>query len=82
MSDVTCAQGVGLLMDYLEGVLTAERRLVIETHVAGCPRCRAFLASYRETPRIVREATEAILPPETARSLAAFLRGLRGPKRG
>lgn len=77
MSDVSCASGVELLMDYLEGVLPAETAAALEAHVAGCPRCEAFVASYRETPRIVREATAAALPAELERSLMAFLRARR-----
>ena len=79
MSDVTCAAGVERLMDYLEGVLPVPVRVALEAHVAGCPKCLAFLASYRETPRIVREATAAgALSAEQRRSLAAFLRARRG----
>jgi anti-sigma factor RsiW len=77
LSDVSCASGVELLMDYLEGVLPAETAAALEAHVAGCPRCEAFVASYRETPRIVREATAAALPAELERSLMAFLRARR-----
>jgi anti-sigma factor RsiW len=74
MSDVTCASGVELLMDYLEGVLLPETARDLEAHVAGCPRCRAYVQSYRETPRIVREATAASLPPELGQSLMESLR--------
>jgi anti-sigma factor RsiW len=77
MSDLVCASGVDLLVDYLEGALPAELRAALETHVAGCPRCVAFLASYRETPRILRAATAAELPVSLARSLATFLRDRR-----
>lgn len=78
MNDITCASGVDLLMDYLEGVLSAELRAAIEAHVAGCPRCVAFIASYRETPRILREATAAAVPADLQASLRAFLRAQRG----
>ena len=74
MNDVTCASGVDLLMDYLEGVVSADARMEIETHVAACPRCMAFLASYRETPRILRDATAIELPAERQVSLRTFLR--------
>lgn len=82
MRDVTCASGVELLMEYLEGMLPAGQRIELETHVAGCPRCQAFLASYRETPRLMRDATATPLPEEAASSLSALLRSLRGRPRG
>jgi anti-sigma factor RsiW len=77
MTDLVCASGVDLLMDYLEGTLPAEVRSQIESHVAGCPRCVAFLASYQETPRILRQATLEALPDDLAASLLRALRSRR-----
>jgi anti-sigma factor RsiW len=77
-SDVVCASGVELLMDYLEGVLPVDMSADLEAHVAGCPRCTAFVASYRETPRILREASAVTLPPDLEESLLRFLRSRRG----
>jgi len=74
---VVCASGVELLMDYLEGALPEDLRADLEAHVAACPRCTAFVASYRETPRILREATVAALPADLGESLLAFLRARR-----
>ena len=70
----TCASGVELLMDYLDGVLPAEVNSALEEHVAGCARCTAFVASYQATPRILRDATTASLPADVEASLQAFLR--------
>ena len=74
MRDIVCMSGVELLMDYLEGALTTDVRTAIEAHVAGCPRCDAFIASYRETPRIVRDATTMDMPAALEASLLAALR--------
>jgi anti-sigma factor RsiW len=73
MTDITCVSGVELLMDYLEGVVPAEVHAAIDTHVAGCPRCAAFVTSYLEAPRILRAATAAPLPADVEASLRAFL---------
>jgi anti-sigma factor RsiW len=78
MKEIVCASGVGLLMDYLEGVLPVDVRAAIDAHVTGCPRCVAFIASYRETPRILREATTVEMPADLPTSLRAFLRARRG----
>jgi hypothetical protein len=75
---LTCASGAKLLMDFLEGVLPKELGDDIERHVAGCERCTAFVASYRETPRIVRDATGFQMPRELEESLMTFLRARRG----
>ena len=77
MKPVTCSSGVELLMDYLEGVLPADVVSALDAHVSQCPRCVAFVASYRETPRIFREAMAATLPDDMAASLLEFLRARR-----
>ena len=76
MTEIACLSGVELLMDYLEGVLPEDVNAALEAHVAGCPRCVAFVASYRATPRILREATAATLPDDVEASLKAFVRRL------
>jgi anti-sigma factor RsiW len=78
MNAIACVSGVELLMDYLEGVLPPDVRARLDEHVAGCPRCVAFVASYRETPRILRDATAAALPADLEVSLKAFLRSNTG----
>jgi anti-sigma factor RsiW len=74
MNETVCASGVELLMDYLDGVVPADVKAALDEHVAGCQRCAAFVASYLATPRILRDATDASLPPELEESLKAFLR--------
>ena len=74
MKEIVCVSGVELLADYLEGVLPPELQSALEAHVAGCPRCAAFVASYRDTPRILREASAAALPADIEASLRDFLR--------
>jgi len=78
MTNTSCQTGVELLMDYLEGVVPEDVRTMLDSHVAGCQQCTAFVASYLATPRILREATAAAMPPELQRSLLAFLRARRG----
>jgi anti-sigma factor RsiW len=77
MHTVTCESGVAVLIDYLEGTLAADVRATVEAHVAQCPRCVAFIASYRDTPRILRDATAAEMPSDLVESLRAALRARR-----
>ena len=74
MNLTRCQYGVELLMEYLEGQLPDDVRSAIEAHVAGCPRCEAFIASYRETPQLLRAATAASLPADLEASLLEVLR--------
>ena len=82
MKNVVCVSGVELLMEYMEGALAQDVRAAIEAHVAGCPRCEAFIASYRETPRIMREATSVEMPADLEASLLAAIRAARGAAHG
>jgi anti-sigma factor RsiW len=77
MSDITCAKGVALLADYLEGTLSADVRAAVEAHVAGCPRCVAFIESYGDVPRVLRDASARTLPAHVQQALMAFLRSER-----
>jgi anti-sigma factor RsiW len=74
MTEIVCASGVARLMEYLEGVLPPEERAALDSHVAGCPRCAAFVASYCETPRILRDACATEVPADVETALRAFLR--------
>jgi anti-sigma factor RsiW len=82
MTTIVCASGVPLLMEYLDGVLPADVAAALEAHVADCPRCTAFFASYVATPRILREATAIDLPPALRQSLRTKLRERQQELRG
>ena len=77
MNEIACVSGVDLLMEYLEDTLPADVRAALDAHVAGCERCVAFIESYRATPRVLRQATAATIPPDVQQSLRAFLRARR-----
>jgi anti-sigma factor RsiW len=74
MKDVMCVSGVDLLADYLEGLLLPDVHASIERHVLGCERCQAFVASYQATPKILRDATDVVLPEDIRRSIEAWVR--------
>jgi anti-sigma factor RsiW len=59
----TCGDSADHLMGYLDGVLDEALRHAIDAHLAGCPRCVAFVRSYASVSTILREATRATLPP-------------------
>ena len=77
MTESTCASGVELLMDYLEDAVSGDVREAIRSHVSGCPRCVAFLESYRATPQVLRDATAVEMPMELQDSLLTAVRAAR-----
>jgi anti-sigma factor RsiW len=86
---MTCDEAEILLHALIDGELDAGHARAVEDHIAGCPRCAAQLASYREMSKIIagadvrykaplelRRRIEASLPqPKQAPSRRAVLRG-------
>ena len=81
MKPVVCMSGVELLMEYMEDALAPDVRAAIETHVAGCQRCVAFMASYQDSLRIMRDATAVEMPSDLEASLLAAVRRAQGGAR-
>jgi anti-sigma factor RsiW len=81
MKAMTCESGVAVLMEYLEGTLADDVRAAVDAHVSQCPRCVAFIASYRATPQILRKATAVEMPAALAQSLQAACRARFGRDR-
>ena len=55
-TDISCRELIGFLADYLDGELPEGTRSDFKQHLAHCPECMQYLASYRETIRLGRLA--------------------------
>lgn len=51
-----CRELIDFLERYLEGDLPEDERRVFDEHLANCPYCVDYLASYRETLRLGKNA--------------------------
>jgi anti-sigma factor RsiW len=72
--DMTCDEAEILLHALIDGELDAGHTRDVEEHVAGCPRCAAALADYREMSRAVAGANlRFTAPPELRRRIEASL---------
>ena len=85
---MTCDEAEILLHALIDGELDAGHAREVEDHIAGCPRCAAELAAYREmhkavagadlryaAPSALRRRIEASLPQTRAPNRRAVLRG-------
>ena len=85
---MTCDEAEILLHALIDGELDAGHAREVEDHIAGCPRCAAQLAAYREmsktiaaadlryaAPPLLRKRIEAALPKEQMPNRRAVLRG-------
>lgn len=55
---ITCNELIEFLDAYLAEELDADTRADFDAHLAVCPSCRAYLATYRETIDLARGAAE------------------------
>ena len=76
---LSCRQVIAVLMDYVDGRLTASTRHGVEHHLVICAPCRDFERTYRATPGVVRRATSARPSKASLRQLCA--RALKRPRR-
>lgn len=53
-SPAGCRDVVALLGDYYDDELSFLAKADVETHLAACVRCLAYLTGYRETQRLAR----------------------------
>jgi len=70
----SCKDSIHVLLDYLDGEMSAEEQRRLEEHLAECPPCVEFVRSYRATPGLCRKALAAKMPEELSRKLTEFLR--------
>lgn len=76
---ITCRELLDFLYDYVEGTLPAPTLFEFERHLAVCPSCVNYLASYRHTRTIGRLAHRpdedgADLPEALVQSILAARR--------
>ena len=53
---MTCREVADFLAQYMSGTLSDDARSVFEHHLAVCPNCEAYLATYRATIHAGRRA--------------------------
>ena len=73
--DLTCAEVLSLITEYLEGALAPERRRRVERHLLTCANCDDHLARIRMTIRLSGRITERALDPGVRADLLAAFRG-------
>jgi anti-sigma factor RsiW len=62
--DLACKELVGLVTDYLDGVLPADWRAGFDGHLAGCAGCTEYVAQIRFTIQALKELKTADSPQQ------------------
>jgi anti-sigma factor RsiW len=78
MAELTCAELVELVTDYLEGALDREDAARFERHASCCPGCGTYLEQVRATVRLAGRLTPERLDPLARDRLLAAFRGWNG----
>lgn len=79
-ASLTCRELIAFLDDYVEDALSADERERFDAHLAICPACVDYLASYSETMRLAVAAlggdapAPAEVPEELVRAVLASRR--------
>jgi anti-sigma factor (TIGR02949 family) len=70
---MNCGQLIAVILEYLEGEMTAADVEEFEKHLAQCAPCRAYLATYRKTKKMVGDVGRIDMPTEMKARLREFL---------
>lgn len=74
---LTCRTLTELLIEYVDGTLPDEQRMLMDRHMCGCVPCAIYLRTYQDTIRLTHTLPETPLPPEFASRLKAVLDDVR-----
>jgi anti-sigma factor RsiW len=80
--DLTCAQLVDLVTEYLEGSLARDRRAILEAHLLDCDGCVNYIDQMRTTIALTGRLREDDVPPEIEARLVRAFRGWRANSPG
>jgi anti-sigma factor RsiW len=75
--DITCAEVVELVTDYLEGALDVRTIRRVEAHLAACDGCTAYVEQVRQTVAITGRVEPERLPQPLRQGLREAFRGWR-----
>jgi anti-sigma factor RsiW len=69
-----CKDSINLLLEFLDGEMSAEEAQHLKEHLRGCSPCVDFLRTYRATPGLCKKALAAKMPTEVSEKLKEYLR--------
>jgi anti-sigma factor RsiW len=80
---VTCRDFADFLMEYLDGNLSTPERQCFDNHLAECPDCVTYLATYQEAIRLGKGLCadeSASVPPEVPNELVQAILAARSAR--
>ena len=80
--DLTCAELVEVISDYIEGALLPGERIRLQEHLTACPGCAAYLTQMRTTIALTGRLRVDELAPDAKADLMQAFRGWRADSPG
>ncbi len=74
MTDLTCAELVELVTEYLEGALPSGERQAFEVHLAACAGCAHYIEQIRYVTRLTGALAEQPVSDSTRAELLRLVR--------
>lgn len=68
-TEMTCKELVELVTDYLEGTLSDDLRMRMESHLSGCDGCTNYVEQMRQTIRVTGKVQEENLTTQQRNDL-------------
>jgi len=81
--NVTCREFADFMADYLSGELAPDVRQPFDHHLGLCINCQRYLASYRETVALGKQAfadADAALPADVPEELVKAILAARSSR--
>jgi hypothetical protein len=79
---INCAQCREQLSAYLDGIMTAEEKRLIEEHLSVCEQCKAALSELTQAQEALRNLEEVEPPPWFTQKIMSRVREEAEPKKG
>jgi anti-sigma factor RsiW len=76
-NEITCAELVEIITDYLEETLQGGERRRFEAHLDECPYCANYLEQMRQTIAALGQLREESIAPDAREALLETFRGWR-----
>ena len=77
--ELTCAELVELVTNYLEGQLADDERRSFDAHLADCDGCSTYVEQMRASIAVSGRVPDPALTPELEQRLVDAFRGWRSP---
>ncbi|HEX8875493.1 MAG TPA: zf-HC2 domain-containing protein [Phycisphaerales bacterium] len=78
---ITCRELIDFIADYLEQRLDAEQLRDFERHLTVCPSCVNYLAAYRRTVQLGKQALAPTEEPATGLAPEGLLKAIKAARR-